>query len=79
MGCANRVENGGFFAKEPATRSSAVGRLSWAASRATVWAASVAAYGWAAGWAEPSLAGRAVNSFFNSPVNYQCLFNIISS
>ena len=28
----NRVENGGFFAKEPAARGSAVGRLIWAAS-----------------------------------------------
>ena len=34
----NRVENGGFFAKEPAARGSAVGRLIWAASRAAEWA-----------------------------------------
>ena len=43
MGFANRVENGGFFAKGPAARGFAVGRLRWAVARNAERAAPVAA------------------------------------
>ena len=82
MGFANRIENGGSFAKEPAAR----GFLLWAVGcgpcRAPLnglcWLLCMRTGG-KPGWAESSLAGRAVKSFFNSLVNYQRLFNIISS
>jgi len=43
VSCANRGNSWGFFAIAPDTRGSAVGRLRWATSRDTVWAAPVAA------------------------------------
>ena len=79
---ANRVENGGSFAKEPAARGFPLWAAGCGPSRAPLNGPRRLLRmraGGKPGWAEPSLTGRAVKSFFNSPVNYQRLFYLISS
>ena len=76
------VENGGSFAKDSAARGLRCGPRSVGHVRAPLRGPRRVLHARASGtpgWAEPSLAGRAVNSFLNSLVNYKCLFNVIFS
>jgi hypothetical protein len=65
----NRKGNRGYLAKAPAVRGLHHGPR-WVLCMRT---------GGTPGWAKLLLAGRAVNSFSNFPVNYKCLFNIVFS